>query len=67
MNFLNTPSHADNETFIEVAGDYAIYRMADPERLTIEIIVTQWDRCIIKEVRGKGNKLPSPAVIKVVE
>ena len=53
--------------FSVVSGDYAVYRMADPERLTIEILVTQWGQCFIKEVRGKGNKLPSAEAMQVIE
>ena len=53
--------------FNVVAGDYAVYRMAEPERLTIEVLVTQWGQCFIKEVRGKGNKLPSAEAMQVVE
>jgi hypothetical protein len=53
--------------FNVVAGDYAVYRMAEPERLTIEVLVTQWGQCFIKEVRGKGNKLPSAQAMQVVE
>ena len=53
--------------FNVVAGDYAVYRMAEPERLTIEVLVTQWGQCFIKEVRGKGNKLPSAEAMQVIE
>ena len=50
-----------------VAGDYAVYRMLDPERLTIEVLVTAWGQCFIKEVRGKGNRLPSAKAMSVIE
>ena len=53
--------------FNVVSGDYAVYRMADPERLTIEILVTQWGQCFIREVRGKGNTLPSAGAMQVIE
>jgi hypothetical protein len=53
--------------FNVVSGDYAVYRMAEPERLTIEVLVTQWGQCFIREVRGKGNKLPSAEAMRVIE
>lgn len=53
--------------FNVVSGDYAVYRMVEPERLTIEILVTQWGQCFIKEVRGKGNKLPSAEAMQIIE
>lgn len=53
--------------FSVVSGDYAVYRMLDPERLTIEIVVTDWGQCYLKEVRGKGNRLPTSNSMEVIE
>jgi hypothetical protein len=53
--------------FSVVSGDYAVYRMFEPERLTIEVLVTQWGQCFIREVRGKGNKLPSAEAMSLIE
>ena len=53
--------------FSVVSGDYAVYRMLEPERLTIEIVVTDWGQCYLKEVRGKGNRLPTSNSMEVIE
>jgi hypothetical protein len=53
--------------FSAVSGDYAVYRMLEPERLTIEIVVTDWGQCFLKEVRGKGNRLPATASMDIIE
>lgn len=53
--------------FSVVSGDYAVYRMLEPERLTIEIVVTDWGQCFLKEVRGKGNRLPATASMDIIE
>ena len=49
-----------------VSGDYAVYRMLKPERLTIEIVVADWGQCFLKEVRGKGNRLPATASMEII-
>ena len=53
--------------FSVVSGDYAVYRMHEPERLTIEIVVTDWGQCYLKEVRGKGNRLPTANSMEIIE
>ena len=53
--------------FSVVSGDYAVYRMLEPERLTIEIVVTDWGQCYLKEVRGKGNRLPTANSMEIIE
>ncbi len=53
--------------FSVVSGDYAVYRMLEPERLTIEIVVTDWGQCFLKEVRGKGNRLPNTISMEIIE
>lgn len=53
--------------FSVVSGDYAVYRMLEPERLTIEIVVTDWGQCYLKEVRGKGNRLPTAKSMEIIE
>lgn len=53
--------------FSVVSGDYAVYRMLEPERLTIEIVVTDWGQCFLKEVRGKGNRLPTKTSMDIIE
>ena len=53
--------------FSVVSGDYAVYRMHEPERLTIEILVTDWGQCYLKEVRGKGNRRPTAASMEIIE
>ena len=53
--------------FSVVSGDYAVYRMLEPERLTIEIVVTEWGQCYLKEVRGRGNRLPTSNSMEVIE
>ena len=53
--------------FSVVSGDYAVYRMLEPERLTIEIVMTAWGQCFLKEVRGKGNRLPNATSMQIIE
>ena len=50
-----------------VEGKFAVYRMMEPERLTIELLVMDGPQCFIREVRGKHNRDPmdtSMALIK---
>ena len=50
-----------------VDGKFAVYRMTEPERLTIEVLVMGDGQCFLKEVRGKYNKLPSQQSMEIVE
>ncbi|EHQ58026.1 hypothetical protein OMB55_00017700 [gamma proteobacterium HIMB55] len=49
-----------------LAGDYCVYRMLEPQRLTIGIVITAWGQCYLKEVRGKGNSMPSDEAMGIV-
>ena len=40
--------------------------MLDPQRLTIGVVVTAWGQCYLKEVRGRGNSLPSDHAMNMV-
>ena len=50
-----------------VDGKFTVYRMTQPERLTIEVLVMGDGRCFLKEVRGKYNQLPSQRSMEIVE
>lgn len=49
-----------------LAGEFYVYQMLDPQRLTIGVVVTAWGQCYLKEVRGRGNSLPSDYAMNMV-
>lgn len=50
-----------------VDGKFAVYRMMAPERLTIEVLVMGRGQLVLREVRGKCNRLPSDASNAIIE
>ena len=50
-----------------VDGKFAVYRMMAPERLTIEVLVMGGGQLVLREVRGKCNRLPSDASNAIIE
>ena len=50
-----------------VDGKFAVYRMMAPERLTIEVLVMGGGQLVLREVRGKCNRLPSAASKAIIE
>lgn len=50
-----------------VDGKFVVYRMTEPERLTIEVLVMGDGQCFLKEVRGKCNRLPSDESMGIIE
>ena len=50
-----------------VDGKFAVYRMMAPERLTIEGVVMGGGQLVLREVRGKCNRLPSDASSTIIE
>ena len=50
-----------------VNGKFAVYRMMAPERLTIEVLVMGGGQLVLREVRGKCNRLPSDASNAIIE
>lgn len=50
-----------------VDGKFAVYRMMAPERLTIEVLVMGGGQLVLREVRGKCNRLPSAASNAIIE
>lgn len=50
-----------------VDGKFAVYRMTAPERLTIEVLVMGGGQFVLKEVRGKCNRLPAAASNAIIE
>ena len=56
-----------------VRGEYYVYQMTRPERLTIGVLVglgrsnDRWQHCFVREVRGKYNHHPSEASTRLIE
>ena len=50
-----------------MSGTYAVYRMLQPERLTIEVMLNQDGNLFVREVRGKYNRDPSDDAMRLVE
>jgi hypothetical protein len=50
-----------------VDGKFAVYRMTAPQRLTIEVLVMGGGQLVLREVRGKCNRLPSDASNAIIE
>lgn len=50
-----------------VDGKFVVYRMMAPERLTIEVLVMGGGQLVLREVRGKCNRLPSDASNAIIE
>lgn len=50
-----------------VDGKFAVYRMMEPERLTIELLVMDGAQCFIREVRGKYNRDPMDTSVALIE
>ena len=50
-----------------VEGKFAVYRMMEPERLTIELLVMDGAQCFIREVRGKHNRDPMDTSMALIE
>jgi len=50
-----------------VDGKFVVYRMMSPERLTIEVLLVGDGQYLLREVRGKYNKPPSPDSMGVIE
>ena len=54
-------------------GDYYVYQMTAPERLTIGVLIGvgrskgRWQQCFLREVRGKYNHYPKEASVKLIE
>lgn len=56
-----------------VKGEYYVYQMLEPERLTIGVAVGvgrakgQWQQCFLREVRGKCNHHPADLSRRLIE
>ena len=55
-----------------IEGEYYLYRMEEPERLTIGIRVLRGSgggpgQCLLREVRGKCNRYPADASMRLIE
>ena len=54
-------------------GQFSVYQMHEPERLTIGISIPnpgspkKAGQCFLREVRGKCNRYPSEASMKLIE
>ena len=55
-----------------IDGSYYLYRMEEPERLTIGVRISRgpdgrYGQCLLREVRGKCNRYPSAASMRLIE
>jgi hypothetical protein len=66
MGVHDGPEYAVGSYDIPVAqGEVFVYRMRDPERLTISL-EHQNDQWVVGEVRGYCNASPSPGALEIV-
>lgn len=50
-----------------ISGEYFVYQMLEPQRLTIGIVITAWGQCFLREVRGKSNSAPTKEAMDAVQ